>query len=203
MACLTEGCPRQCKAQGYCATCYARLLRSGEIVLLHSRRTDDLCCRCGKEDRLTPSSYCRTCTREMNNEYARKNAESFAANRKARYTPQKRKISALKQYSLTLEIYEAILDTQGGGCAICKATEVTICVDHDHACCPARFYSCGKCIRGLLCNNCNNGLGRFDDDPERLEQAAAYLRNPVGVGFGLYVDAWDEMQPSLFDEDAA
>ena len=35
-------------------------------------------------------------------------------------------------------------------------------------------------FRGFLCRNCNNGLGRFEDDPELLIKAAAYLQHHFG-----------------------
>jgi hypothetical protein len=56
-------------------------------------------------------------------------------------------------------------------CGICGLAEVgggpLLCVDHNH--------ETGQ-IRGLLCSNCNVGLGMFADSPARLDQAAAYLR---------------------------
>lgn len=55
-------------------------------------------------------------------------------------------------------------------CAICREpfqSERNIRVDHDH--------DTNK-TRGLLCHNCNVGLGHFKDSPMRLEAAVAYLR---------------------------
>lgn len=74
----------------------------------------------------------------------------------------------LARYGLTLEGYEGMLLEQGGGCAICGLPPGTraLHVDHDHR--------TGE-VRGLLCNNCNQGLGRFRDEPDALVAAAMYL----------------------------
>ncbi|WP_442807304.1 endonuclease VII domain-containing protein [Streptomyces sp. NBC_01751] len=81
-------------------------------------------------------------------------------------------------YGITAEEYDALLADQGGGCGVCGIEACTtgkaFAVDHDHACCPGRK-SCGKCIRGLLCTNCNQGLGKFKDDPKLLRNAIDYL----------------------------
>lgn len=50
----------------------------------------------------------------------------------------------------------------------------TLVVDHDHGCCPGQK-SCGNCIRGLLCDNCNIGLGHFKDSVESLQLAIEYI----------------------------
>jgi hypothetical protein len=79
--------------------------------------------------------------------------------------------------------YDAMVASQGELCAICgkpetaqiKGKTLRLAVDHDRSCCPGRKKSCGACVRGLLCSNCNNGLGRFGDDPALLRSAAAYV----------------------------
>lgn len=78
--------------------------------------------------------------------------------------------SRLKKYGLSVGGYDDLLTTQGGKCAVCRVP-ASLCkrrlaVDHCHA--------TGR-VRGLLCPNCNNGLGRFKDSAERLRAAAAYL----------------------------
>ncbi|MHB9861971.1 endonuclease VII domain-containing protein [Streptomyces sp. YIM S03343] len=86
-----------------------------------------------------------------------------------------------RRYKLTPAAYAALLESQGGGCAIC-GTEPTptvgMHVDHDHGCCPSRKQSCGKCVRGLLCSSCNLMLGYAKDDPDVLRRAIRYLATP-------------------------
>lgn len=55
-------------------------------------------------------------------------------------------------------------------------------IDHDHACCPSgkfagRKVSCGNCIRGLLCSNCNAALGLLGDNVSRMRGLLKYLEN--------------------------
>jgi hypothetical protein len=87
-----------------------------------------------------------------------------------RKDPTKHKNTVLKiNYGITLAEYDAIFVLQGGRCAICKEscpTQRELAVDHDHV--------TGE-VRGLLCTQCNNGLGRFKESPALLRKAADYL----------------------------
>lgn len=82
----------------------------------------------------------------------------------------------VKRYGITPEKLQEMMEAQGNKCLICPRSfaEFVPHVDHDHLCCPSGG-SCGKCIRGLLCVDCNRGLGSFRDDPELLRAAAVYL----------------------------
>lgn len=74
--------------------------------------------------------------------------------------------------------YERILTEQNFRCAICgihqSETRKAFAVDHDHSCCSSKR-TCGNCIRGLLCFECNIGLGKFKDDKVLLAKALKYL----------------------------
>jgi hypothetical protein len=83
--------------------------------------------------------------------------------------------SRISSYGLTLEQFDLILAVQNYACAMCHEpfkTGQRIHVDHDHACCPRKNRSCGKCIRGLLCHTCNIALGHIE---RRYVMARAYL----------------------------
>lgn len=87
----------------------------------------------------------------------------------------------LKRYGLTREKYDALFESQGKRCAICRTSDPKLrgrdkwCIDHDHKCCPEKCRSCGLCVRGILCDACNKVLGLLQDDPAISMQAAFYL----------------------------
>lgn len=81
-------------------------------------------------------------------------------------------------YEQAVLTYNEILKSQNGVCAICKEKETELstysglprrlCVDHCH--------TTGK-IRGLLCKQCNAGLGNFKDNTVSITNAITYLRS--------------------------
>ena len=71
------------------------------------------------------------------------------------------------QLGLTLAAYEALLEAQGGGCAICGATPKTRRLDTDHD------HKTGK-VRGLLCHRCNRALPAWVT-AQWLVDAARYI----------------------------
>lgn len=103
--------------------------------------------------------------------YQEANREYIAARKAIRNqsrNPLERKRNALKlNYGITLEEYQHMYELQQGCCGICGEWHANLCVDHCHATLD---------IRGLLCQSCNHGLGKFRDDVSFLEKAIAYLR---------------------------
>lgn len=72
------------------------------------------------------------------------------------------------KFGITLEEYDEMLEEQGGVCAVCGGTCKTgkaLAVDHDH--------ETGK-VRGLLCSNCNQAIGKLSS-VDLLLSAASYL----------------------------
>jgi len=51
-------------------------------------------------------------------------------------------------------------------------------IDHDHACCPTSG-SCGRCVRGIACWECNRLIGFGHDDPARIRRAADNLEAAI------------------------
>ena len=72
---------------------------------------------------------------------------------------------------VTAKDYELLLIKQNNACAICgrvpNKKEKRLSIDHDHK---------TNEVRGLLCSNCNAGLGMFKDDIDFLNSAVRYLK---------------------------
>lgn len=100
-------------------------------------------------------------------------SEEYRAKARAYKSTQKykdkRRDTILKQtFGISLEDYNLMLDKQDGVCAICLNIDPvrSLAVDHCH--------TTGK-VRGLLCRNCNQGLGQYNDDVDNLKRAIEYL----------------------------
>ena len=74
----------------------------------------------------------------------------------------------LKEYGISEEQYLSMLNAQEGRCWICgiHCSEKKLHIDHDHT---------TGIVRGLLCGNCNRGLGLFTENKQSLEKAIRYL----------------------------
>lgn len=135
------------------------------------------CSICGKPVKPPNRKYCsKTCQRKRVIEWNKKNRERKQANDRHWAEKNRKKIAErmmTRNHGVSLEEYEARIQQQGNKCGICGGTKISgrlkyrlFVVDHCH--------TTGK-IRGLLCNNCNRGLGQFLDNPKLLRLAAEYL----------------------------
>lgn len=108
-----------------------------------------------------PHAACKDC------EFADRNARRRANPAGAAAVARRAKLKRL--FGITPEQYDKMLAKQRGVCAICARQSPDgrrLHVDHCH--------STGK-VRGLLCHDCNRGIGMFSDDVARLTQASLYL----------------------------
>lgn len=110
------------------------------------------------------SSECKECKKSA---ALKRWHEQGKYERKLKDTPESRRLKHLKYtYGITPDEYEAQHKAQGGCCAICGLAQEVLFVDHCHN---------STAVRGLLCNQCNFGLGHFKDSPELLRAAIEYL----------------------------
>jgi len=117
------------------------------------------------------AKYCEACQAEAERQKRqRRNLARRGSDHIREYNRQKQ----LERYGLTVDQHDEMLADQKGLCAICGnppkpdgvRASSRLHADHDHV--------TGR-VRALLCNSCNNGLGRFKDDPALLRAAAAYI----------------------------
>lgn len=98
--------------------------------------------------------------------------DAYVATRpKPAYNPEKRRRNMLRHgYDLSVPEYDALLAKQNGCCAICGTSQCSsgrnLAVDHDHD---------THRVRGLLCMNCNQGIGKFKDRTDVMMNAIEYL----------------------------
>ena len=156
--CTAEFTPRRSDAL-YCSR------QCKEEHVKERRKVVQVCAQCGNE--YAPQKRARSgvansyCSRECKTRAKVESGEAAAANLRSYYR---------RRYGLTIEEAEVM---RAGGCQICGETDGDapgrhgkLHIDHDHV--------TGR-VRGVLCTNCNSGIGRFADNPELLRRAVEYL----------------------------
>lgn len=106
-------------------------------------------------------SYCKPCW------YATTKSKLEGPDRD-KYLRMRRNNHLLNKYGITAAKYDDMLESQNSACAICGKVKdrVRLAVDHDH--------DTGR-IRGLLCENCNRGIGMFKHSATLLQNAIQYI----------------------------
>lgn len=168
--CAFDGCERTRSAKGLCASHYAQQRKGNPLTALNDRVNPR-----GRD--AAGNKRCATCKQWKPTAEFRP-VERTADGLDSRCIGCAHNLSIRKLYGINAAQYAALLDAQEGGCAICGGKNESgraMAVDHDHACCPGNR-ACGRCVRGLLCSNCNMAIGLFKEDPERMTAAIAYIR---------------------------
>lgn len=163
------------QAKGLCATCYMREWSRSHADRVKARREAALPSECHPEKPTLARGMCGNCYRRWwraNN--PEKQKRTSRENQNAAYPRNRMKIM-LRRYGMTVEDWDATLESQGHVCAACKnnpAEGRRLEVDHCHR---------SGDLRGLLCRACNSIAGHADDDLARLAAVMSYLVAPPGV----------------------
>ncbi len=124
--------------------------------------------------------HCRNCGNffDKSEMYISKNGTYKTSTYCSTCKPLLNRIKNIERYGITIDQYYKILEDQDYRCKLCNKKDFTkrlrLCIDHDHKCCEGST-SCGKCVRGLICFNCNTALGNVKDNIKTLQNMIDYL----------------------------
>jgi len=105
-----------------------------------------------------------------------------------------------RNYGITYGDYQRMLEEQGGRCKLCNGDgfvmdknkhKLKLVVDHCHK---------TGAVRGLLCHNCNRGLGLFKDNHNTLQSAIEYLKVQRLSRKGVHPSGWKRTASEMSDE---
>jgi hypothetical protein len=140
------------------------------------------CIKCGEEKELDlfakgknyndgRRNICKKCHSNYVNNYYKLNPDKYDEKRKLNIG--KKSDANWKRHRITENKYNELLSLFNGKCHACQERVATN-IDHDHSCCDMPR-SCGKCVRGILCNQCNTALGLMQDDIVKLNKLIHYI----------------------------
>ncbi len=160
--CKTPSCTRPRKARGFCNTCYTKGIRNGSIVT--GTPTEHRQHRISNVDETARTGDCAMCGKVR-----------VYQTRDRRHWDNPSWICAIggrhcrgskSRQSQPIQLLAKLTEVKTA-CEICgEGSDETLAYDHCH---KTSIY------RGMLCKNCNWGLGSFQDSTELLHRAIEYL----------------------------
>jgi hypothetical protein len=140
-------------------------------ALLQPKELKHPCEDCGGKIIATRESALRCDGCKTKRRRAKDARRHIVTRRTSAYRQKYRAWSIQKRYGISQQEFEALFESQGRCCAICRSVSPGSfgkhwSVDHDH--------DTGQ-VRGILCHPCNLMLGLAKDDIGRLQQADNYL----------------------------
>lgn len=178
LACSVEACDRPAKTKVLCEPHYRKLRKYGDATYEPPQPANKRCRRCWvtkpiddfyRKGENGHRHLCKPCYVAVAAERNVPEAHATHMRNWRRANPSGQLDASLRyRFGITGDDYQRLLAAQNGVCAICAGTngDRRLCVDHDH--------NDGH-VRGLLCGECNSGLGLLGDSASRLLAAAAYL----------------------------
>lgn len=170
MTCVHDGCNSvKIRAKNLCSLHwqYDKYGRCKNGCLSPSNSTKGLCSNCIKRGGVAPqkrnNGKCNKCETAL----IKHRCPTCDINRK-------KNENLIRRYGISLEQFNSILTSQDNVCKICSRSSKRFVVDHDHGCCETRK-TCGNCIRGIICENCNRALGLIEDSKIILNKMIGYL----------------------------
>lgn len=177
--CFSADRNRRDGLQARCRECVA------EYGAAHYRRRREAAGKTVREKVDVPPGHklCRTCGEAKPHSEWHRNAtasDGLSTRCEVCRAVQGREDHLKRQYGMTEAERDELIASQKGLCVICLSAPA-IHVDHCH--------ETGK-VRGVLCFNCNSGIGKLGDDPDKTRRATAYLEGnswkPIPVAPGVY-----------------
>ena len=172
--CAFEGCTKYARSNGLCWGHAEQKSRGLPLTALRPRRPTNIHARRDKHGR----KHCAGCDQWLDeSRFYRVTAKGDGLHYRCRDCSHARHVE--REFNLPEGWYARQFEAQGGACAICRIPAARLVkklvVDHDHACCPEASRSCGKCVRALLCGQCNIALGALKDRVDLFLIAVRYL----------------------------
>lgn len=186
--CAVGWCQRPDQVRGYCTTHYQRFLRGKDMDAPHLERkapdkTRGECSWEGCGRIVHAAGFCNAhYTRNRNGrpmgDPIREKSSQAKCGMSNCELPHHTSGACLQHYRLgwkhNLSVIQLDMLLLDAVCEICGNDSGPFHIDHDHSCCPGKG-SCGRCIRGVLCQGCNTGMGQMLDSKVVLLSAVRYL----------------------------